>query len=531
MMSLRAKRHYPLVILLALVIVFLVVFYGGRRIVAYATNPTGSPPAVTQLASNVTNTIDPFDDTVVHTIQVLISDEDYQQMITTYQQTGEKDYFHADVMIDGVLVQDVGVRLKGNASLGTALGPGGLQAFGGFRRPAGQGVPQQIDPQNLPEGVAPGGFQPPAGGLAPPRGMERNPVDPEDIPGGIALGGRAVGGMGDNTQIPLLIKFDKFVDGQTYMGYTHLAVRSAGIAYDAAMLQEPITNFVFELAGLPAAQTAYASVQINDGELQLFTISENINETYLAQHFDNPNGVLYKADFGATMRYLGDDPSAYATSFSQKTRLNDADLAPLIAFLRFLSESDDATFASKLPDYLDVEAFATYLAVNNLLVNSDSMAGMGNNFYLYYDDLMGRFTVLYWDGNESLGKLNFGGGDSAANFDIYYNNLQGVGMNPGGGGRMGGANQLVTRFLADEGFKALYETRLQFVYQQAFLSGAIDQQITAYAGLVTSANQDGSLVDPGAYEQAVASVRDFIARRAAYLASAPLLSGLAASNP
>jgi spore coat protein CotH len=158
------------------------------------------------------------------------------------------------------------------------------------------------------------------------------------------------------------------------------------------------------------------------------------------------------------------------------------------------------------------------------------MAGMGNNYYLYYDDLTGRFTVLYWDGNESLGKLNFGGGDSAASFDIYYENQQGVGMNLGGGGRMGGANQVVTRFLADESFKTLYETKLQFIYQQAFLSGAIDQQIAAYAGLVTSANQDGSLVDPGAYAQAVASVRDFIARRDAYLASTPLLAGLTASN-
>jgi spore coat protein CotH len=83
---------------------------------------------------------------------------------------------------------------------------------------------------------------------------------------------------------------------------------------------------------------------------------------------------------------------------------------PLVAFLRFLSESDDATFASRLPDYLDVESFATYLATNNLLVNTDSMAGMGNNFYFYYDDILGHMTVLYWDGNESLSKLREGPG-------------------------------------------------------------------------------------------------------------------------
>jgi hypothetical protein len=48
-------------------------------------------------------------------IQILISDADYEQMITTYQETGLKDYFHADVIIDGVRVNNVGLRLKGNA--------------------------------------------------------------------------------------------------------------------------------------------------------------------------------------------------------------------------------------------------------------------------------------------------------------------------------------------------------------------------------------------------------------------------------
>ena len=82
-----------------------------------------------------------FDDTVVHTIQILISDADYEQMITTYQQTGVKDYFHADVIIDGVRVSDVGLRLKGNASLRTALGGMGM---------GGRGDRPQFDPGQPP---------------------------------------------------------------------------------------------------------------------------------------------------------------------------------------------------------------------------------------------------------------------------------------------------------------------------------------------------------------------------------------------
>jgi spore coat protein CotH len=42
-------------------------------------------------------------------------------------------------------------------------------------------------------------------------------------------------------------------------------------------------------------------------------------------------------------------------------------------------------FAEQLPQRLDIVAFADDLAVHNLLANNDSLAGMGNNYYLYYD--------------------------------------------------------------------------------------------------------------------------------------------------
>lgn len=81
--------------------------------------------------------------------------------------------------------------------------------------------------------------------------------------------------------------------------------------------------------------------------------------------------------------YADEDPSSYADSFTQQTHVNDADLLPLIEFMRFLNEADDVEFEKQLPDYLDVDAFASYLVINAMLVNTDSMLGMNNNYYLY----------------------------------------------------------------------------------------------------------------------------------------------------
>ncbi|OQA23635.1 MAG: Inner spore coat protein H [Chloroflexi bacterium ADurb.Bin360] len=554
-MSLTFKRHYPLLVILLVATLLLTAGLGNQRIIAYSVPGTlqAETPAVT--GTTYSGDVALFDDTIVHSIQVLMADGDFEQMLTTYRETGAKDYFHADVIIDGVQISNVGVRLKGNASLRTAVGgrmAGEVREFGGnfgwgdarpdpgaageapFDPPAGQ-PPMRPEGQERPfqpdEGAA--GALPPEGALpegqapAIPGGV---PWDPENMP--FQPGGDFGGGMGDgttevtvDTKIPLMLRFDETVEGQNYQGYTHLALRTYGTSNDAAMLQEPVTNAAARAIGLPVTNTAFASVQLNAGETQLYTLSEAINEQYLAEHFENSDGVLYKAELGSTLRYQGEDPSLYDNSFTQKTRVNDADLAPLIAFMRFLSEADDATFSAELPNYLDVEAFATYLALNNLLVNTDAIVGMNNNYYLYYDDVEQRFTLLMWDANESLGKLAMGG--ASASYDIYAGQQESSTSQMGGrmrGGMGGGSNTLAARFLNTPEFLALYEGELQRLYQELFVSGFLVKQVETYATLVRTADAGGVLVDPNAYEQAVARVLDFIAQRQAYLAGLPLFS-------
>ena len=364
-------------------------------------------------------------------------------------------------------------------------------------------------------------FQPPQGGT-PPQGFQA-PADGA-MPGGQGFGG----GMGNpdrktdpdgQANVPYLIRFDKYVSGQSYQGYEYLSIRNYGTSYDAAMLQEPVTNDMARLVGLPATDTAYAGVVINDNPAELYVISEIIDEDYLAKTFENPNGVLYKAEVGSTLSYQGEDPSAYADSFSQETRENEADLAPLIAFMRFLDQADDATFEQQLPAYLDVDAFATYLAVNDLLVNTDSMLGMNNNYYLYWDDAAERFTLLMWDANESMSKL---GGGSSYSIDLSQpaGGREGMG---GRGGMGGGSNSLLTRFMAVPAFKALYEDKVKQVYEKVYQSGAALDDVERYAELVSAANAEMNLVPQEDYDAAVQSIRDFIRQRAEYLGSLSLL--------
>jgi spore coat protein CotH len=337
-MSLRFKRYYPLLIIFAAVLVFLSVFAGRTRVIAYTTQPAATP---TPAGANIDNPVALFDETIVHEIQINMDESDYRQMIRTYQQTGEKDSFHADITIDGVTIQDVGIRLKGHAS---------LMAQVCVERPGGQ-RPEPAQPSE---------------------GQATRPARPEPSQGAAIPSGCKMPGVLDNArapdeieQLPLLIRFDKYLSGQTYQGYTSIAIRTGGVSDDAAMLQEPVTNSVYRLMGQPAPLTAYTGLRFNDGQEILYVVAEVIDEAYLARNFGETRDVLYKASLGAeVLTYKGADPSAYATSFSQETHVGESDLAPLIEFIRFINQSDDATFTRDLPRRFDVESFATYLAIN-----------------------------------------------------------------------------------------------------------------------------------------------------------------------
>ncbi|PKO05056.1 MAG: hypothetical protein CVU41_14190 [Chloroflexi bacterium HGW-Chloroflexi-3] len=538
-MSLTFRRYFPIILLVILVLSLFTFVLGEQRVRAYTTQSNLETEWVSGKENDFSNNKELFDETIIHSIQVIMSDEDYDTMITTYQQTGEKDYFHADVIIDGVRINDVGIRLKGNASLRSALG--------GKMNPVGMGQgnfegqqPDLEDMPQMPEGRVRPNFgertQPPQD-LQPPVTDEENP-DNDQIPpnfdgqaddqqGNIPAPG--IGGfpemnrLGQNdgeVKIPFMIKFDEFVTGQTYQGYTALAIRTYGASYDEALLEEPITNHIANLVGLPATQTAYTGFKINDTEEKLYVISELVNQVYLDENFENSNGVLYKAELGSTLNYKGEDPSSYTESFTQQTRKNDADFLPLISFMKFLEETDDQAFEKELPEWLDVDSFALYLAVNAMVVNTDSMIGMNNNFYLYYDDVSSQFTVLMWDANESFGKLG-----GSATYDITLSEVPTAfpgGRMGGHGGMGGGQNVLISRFLGNASFRTLYEDKLKLIYEEVFQGDNLETLVNQYSDLIHSINEERSLVDLDAYNQAVDEFLNFITQRKEYLGSQTL---------
>jgi len=331
---------------------------------------------------------------------------------------------------------------------------------------------------------------------------------------------RVVTADSDPATLPWVIRLDKFVDDQSLDGETEFVVR--GNSTETA-INEALALELLSLAGLASEEAVASRFTINGGTTDLRLVIQNPNDGWDEQEFGE-TGLLYKAESGGDYSYRGDDPESYTDIFDQEA--GDKNLVPLIDFLQFINESDDATFAAELDQHLDVDAFATYLAYQDLVGNADDIDGPGNNSYLHYDEATGIMTVVNWDLNLAFGTANVGGGGGGAGAqDRPAGGQPGVqaGVQPGGepggepggqlGGRPGGpgddaaggaalggpagaggepsnGNVLSERFQQNDEFFALVTEAKASLIATFYTSGAADQVITDWVTVLTTQADD-----------------------------------------
>jgi spore coat protein CotH len=337
------------------------------------------------------------------------------------------------------------------------------------------------------------------------------------------------------TAAPLLVKLNHFVQKQHHEGLQEFVVRSNP---NKTALNEAVALELLEQAGLAAQDAIATRFSVNDGNAVLRLVIESPDGEWMAEEFAR-SGALYKAEATGDYSYRGEDPALYDEVFDQEAGSANADLAPLIAFLKFINEADDAAFRSGLPARLNVDGFATYLAMQELLQNFDDIDGPGNNAYWYYDTASGQFSVVPWDYNLAFGQLQFEGPPPGGELPPPPGPGPMPGVEPGdnfvgcGGGGVdfrpaGGdfsvsspdgerpgriirepgngadsSNILVRRFLAVPEWKALYEQKQAALRTRLYTSGIAAQLLGLWAAIV----DDSGLVDSATLQSEASAIR------------------------
>lgn len=116
-----------------------------------------------------------------------------------------------------------------------------------------------------------------------------------------------------------------------------------------------------------------------------------------------PGGSGMGAD-DVKLQYIDDDPDSYSNIWNNaKTDCSDADQTRLIESLKKLSNNED------IESIVDVDQVMRYFVVHNFVCNGDSYTGtMVHNYYLHEED--GQLAMIPWDYNLAFG--TFDGGDA-----------------------------------------------------------------------------------------------------------------------
>ncbi|WP_431903703.1 CotH kinase family protein [Micromonospora carbonacea] len=549
----RVRQNWKLLTTCAAFLAVLTLVLGTERIRPYVTS--AGDVAADSVTVDIAGTTDLFDATVAHSVSLTFRDTDYQQMLETYWKEGEKGYVEADLTVDGVSIPSVGIRLKGNSTLqsltwkgesrprGTGAGPeGGMP--GGGERPAGAGQRAGGQQGGQPDQTGQQGGQPEQTGqqggqqTGQQDGRTGGQTGQRQAGGGFPGGGmtRTALKAEEPEKLPWLISFDEFVDGRRYQGHREVAVRVAGMGGGSTVLNEALALSLLDSTGEVAQRYAYSSFTVNDRPTTARLLVEHPDENFADQM--GGAGVLYKSLASSSFTDQGDDQTDYADDFKQITMKGSQDLQPVINLIKWVNSASDEEFDAQLADRVDVDSFARYVALQNLLLNFDDMSGPGKNYYLWYDLETKRFSVISWDhnltfsGNASQGPHDSGGfgmrggGQAPGGTQLPEGMEPPEGMQlpegmelpegmqpPGGGateqegdaagpGRAGGmmtGHKLKERFLASDAFQEVYENAYRELYQQVYASGRATGALDAITGVLKTVDGvDATAVDSDA---------------------------------
>ncbi len=212
---------------------------------------------------------------------------------------------------------------------------------------------------------------------------------------------------------PMKVDFDRDVKGQSFRGMTQINLHNN--ALDPSHLREALSYWVFREAKVAAPRTAYALVYLTvDGVharklLGLYTLVEEVDEAFLESRFGTAKGLLLKPENAFDLPHKGGEFKKFEEMYRPKTKGTEATAKRLVEFTRLIHKADDATFEKEIANYLEMDVFLRFIAVNALLANTDSFLTTGHNFYMYVHPQTLKLHFVPWDLNLSLAGFDWVG--------------------------------------------------------------------------------------------------------------------------
>jgi hypothetical protein len=189
------------------------------------------------------------------------------------------------------------------------------------------------------------------------------------------------------------VKFDAFVEGQTFLGLKKLTLNN--MVEDPSMVHEVAAYEAFQALGVPSPRTGFAFLRVNGESFGLHLNIETLDKIALEKRFGpflSPPQHLYEGEYGADVT-----PAKFTElEVDEGKKQEKSDLEALVAAVADPTPS----FSAAVGPVADLDEMTRMWAAEKYTGQWDGYSGrtgekQPNNYYLYSDP-MGRFQMLPW---------------------------------------------------------------------------------------------------------------------------------------
>src|SRR5262245_1709585 len=194
-------------------------------------------------------------------------------------------------------------------------------------------------------------------------------------------------GSRNEFKIGLQISFDKYTDGQRFLGLSSLVLKNEW--QDPALLRERIAMAFYNRMGVAAPRESWARVYVNNEYWGVYGVIEDLTADFLTRAFGEPassaargekgddkSGYLFECHWQDVWRgdYRGDDLLAYEPLFSPVTHELDSETVLYSSFrdwFREINMEDDAAWRDRVEQFISLQEFVVFVAIEVYLSEWD----------------------------------------------------------------------------------------------------------------------------------------------------------------
>ena len=285
----------------------------------------------------------------------------------------------------------------------------------------------------------------------------------------------------DREKNPFNIKLD-YVNDQNHFGVEK--IKLGNVIQDPSFMRE-IVSYKVARNYMPAPQSNFCKVYINDVFWGVYTSVESVDNSFLTQHFGSSSGTFIKGN-PITVNLNGEnsnlsnspgtDTASYATYYELKSDYGWSNFYNLIDKLN--------NNPADIEDVLNVDRALWMHALNYTLVNFDSYIGYAQNYYLY-EDHNGQFNPILWDMNQSFGSFRL---TDASSFFRGFNVEEAKTMDPMAhvDGFSVYPRPLIRNIINTDQRKRMYLAHIRAIVEEHFSNGSYQEELDALQDLIKS---------------------------------------------